>query len=110
MKTMKMIAVLVALMLGSALQAKAQVVPFDYTGKFANDYNGSPLGPVYYPAPGTIPIGGPSNDWGPAEQFYINSVTNISDLVVNATIFPSAVSMTTPTAADPGFLRAPPSV
>lgn len=86
---MKILILAVTLFLTYTLQVQADdSINFDYTGDYASNY-GSVDHPEYYASPSPIPIGGPSNDGGAAEQFQINTLTNISALDVNAVVFGS---------------------
>ena len=77
--------------------AWAQSISFDYTGINASNY-GSADHPEWMLTKNHIPIGGPSNDGGWAEQFNISALTNISAIDVNAVVFASGNPMSFKTA------------
>jgi len=96
MKT-KTVLLAVALVLGLSPLARAQSVPFDYTGISATDEDADYVG--YHPNPTWISglgnpqegsVGGNINQsgyFGSAQQFTISVPTNISALDINATVF-----------------------
>lgn len=87
---------LVCLAFPASSQAQTPT-PFDYTGVNASNY-GSVSNPDYQLTPNPIPVGGPSDDGGGAEQFTISSLTNISAIDVNAVVFASGNPMSYNTA------------